>query len=117
MIGSSTLGEPTSSVARNTSTIGSPSQLPTTPPVRIAAAIAIHASPSDITSIRTGTNTSVMRLVSNKVLHAEWVASGFRCPLTSLAERLGAPRGSVTDIYLPSDPTAKAVRAYDREPR
>lgn len=28
-------------------------------------------------------------------------ANGFRCPLTDLAERLGAERGSVTDIYLP----------------
>ncbi len=61
IIGSSTLGEVTSSVARNTSTIGRPSQLPTTPSVRIAAAIAIHASPSVITSIRTGAKTSVMR--------------------------------------------------------
>lgn len=30
-----------------------------------------------------------------------FAASGFRCPLTSVAERLGAQRGSVTDIYLP----------------
>ena len=30
-----------------------------------------------------------------------YAADGFRCPLTSLAERLGARRGSVTDIYLP----------------
>lgn len=30
-----------------------------------------------------------------------FVAGGFRCPLTSLAERLGAERGSVTDVYLP----------------
>jgi hypothetical protein len=30
-----------------------------------------------------------------------FAASGFRCPLTSMAERLGARRGSVTDIYLP----------------
>ena len=29
------------------------------------------------------------------------VASGWTCPLTSLAERQGAPRGSVTDIFLP----------------
>jgi hypothetical protein len=28
-------------------------------------------------------------------------ANGFRCPLTQLAQRLGAERGSVTDIYLP----------------
>jgi hypothetical protein len=30
-----------------------------------------------------------------------FAASGFRCPLTELAERYGAERGSVTDIYLP----------------
>jgi hypothetical protein len=30
-----------------------------------------------------------------------FAANGFRCPLTQLAERLGAERGSVTDIYLP----------------
>src|SRR5207302_7728928 len=75
MIGSSALGDSTSSVARNTSTIGSPSQLPTTPPVRIAAAIAIHASPSVFTSIRTGTKTSVMRLVPMGSRHLEWVVS------------------------------------------
>jgi hypothetical protein len=34
---------------------------PNNTPVRIAAAIAIHASPSVITSIRTGMKTSVMR--------------------------------------------------------
>ena len=28
-------------------------------------------------------------------------ASGWTCPLTILAERLGAERGSVTDIFLP----------------
>lgn len=28
-------------------------------------------------------------------------ANGFRCPLTQIAERAGAERGSVTDIYLP----------------
>jgi hypothetical protein len=28
--------------------------------------------------------------------------SGWTCPLTILAERLGAPRGSVADIFLPS---------------
>ena len=28
-------------------------------------------------------------------------ANGFRCPLTELAERVGAENGSVTDIYLP----------------
>jgi hypothetical protein len=30
-----------------------------------------------------------------------FAANGFRCPLTGLAERYGAERGSVTDIYLP----------------
>ena len=32
---------------------------------------------------------------------AIFVGNGFRCPLTQVAERLGAERGSVTDIYLP----------------
>ena len=32
---------------------------------------------------------------------AVFLASGARCPLTSLAESLGAEDGSVTDIYLP----------------
>lgn len=30
-----------------------------------------------------------------------FAANGFRCPLTGVAEGLGAERGSVTDIYLP----------------
>lgn len=30
-----------------------------------------------------------------------FAGNGFRCPLTELAERYGAERGSVTDIYLP----------------
>jgi hypothetical protein len=30
-----------------------------------------------------------------------YAANGFRCPLTGVAERLGAERGSVTDIFLP----------------
>jgi hypothetical protein len=30
-----------------------------------------------------------------------FAANGFRCPLTQIGERLGAERGSVTDIYLP----------------
>jgi hypothetical protein len=30
-----------------------------------------------------------------------FAGNGFRCPLTRVAERLGAERGSVTDIYLP----------------
>jgi hypothetical protein len=32
---------------------------------------------------------------------AVFAANGFVCPLTPMAERLGAQRGSVTDIYLP----------------
>jgi hypothetical protein len=31
-----------------------------------------------------------------------YAANGFRCPLTGVAENLGAERGSVTDIFLPS---------------
>ncbi|MBN1093429.1 hypothetical protein JKP75_13175 [Blastococcus sp. TML/M2B] len=31
-----------------------------------------------------------------------FVGAGFRCPLTGLAERAGAPAGGVTDIYLPA---------------
>jgi hypothetical protein len=31
-----------------------------------------------------------------------FAANGFRCPLTNLAESLGAESGSVTDIYLPA---------------
>jgi hypothetical protein len=30
-----------------------------------------------------------------------FAVNGFRCPLTQVAERVGAERGSVTDIYLP----------------
>jgi hypothetical protein len=32
---------------------------------------------------------------------AVFLANGARCPLTGLAESLGAERGSVTDLYLP----------------
>ena len=42
--------------------------------------------------------------IAGAVVGAEsliFVANGFRCPLTSLAEELGAEHGSVTDIYLP----------------
>jgi hypothetical protein len=31
-----------------------------------------------------------------------FAANGFRCPLTNVAEALGAERGSITDIYLPA---------------
>jgi len=30
-----------------------------------------------------------------------FAVNGFRCPLTTLAERLGAEHGSITDLYLP----------------
>lgn len=30
-----------------------------------------------------------------------FAGNGFRCPLTPIAQRLGDPHGSVTDIYLP----------------
>lgn len=33
---------------------------------------------------------------------AVYAANGFVCPLTPLAERLGAERGAVTDIFLPA---------------
>jgi hypothetical protein len=39
----------------------------------------------------------VLLLVESIVL----VAAGWTCPLTILAERQGAPRGSVADIFLP----------------
>jgi hypothetical protein len=32
---------------------------------------------------------------------AIFAANRFRCPLTEIAERVGAERGSVTDMYLP----------------
>jgi hypothetical protein len=38
-------------------------------------------------------------IVAGEVL--VFAGNGFRCPLTDLAERYGAPSGSVTDIYLP----------------
>lgn len=31
-----------------------------------------------------------------------FAANGFRCPLTTVAENLGAESGSVTDLYLPA---------------
>lgn len=42
--------------------------------------------------------------VAGAVVAAEsliFLGNGARCPLTGLAESLGAERGSVTDIYLP----------------
>ena len=43
--------------------------------------------------------------VAGAVIAAEslvFAANGFRCPLTDVAESLGAEHGSVTDIYLPA---------------
>jgi hypothetical protein len=42
--------------------------------------------------------------IAAAVVAAETVifaGNGFRCPLTQVAERLGAEHGSITDIYLP----------------
>lgn len=42
--------------------------------------------------------------VAGAVLAGEslvFAANGFRCPLTKLAVKFGAERGSVTDIFLP----------------
>src|SRR4051794_16176668 len=41
-----------------------------------------------------------------------YAANGFRCPLTSLAEDLGADRGSVTDIFLPRWLAANVANIY-----
>ena len=49
---------------------------------------------------RTGTGVGIAGgFVAGEVL--VFAGNGFRCPLTELAERYGAPGGSVTDIYLP----------------
>jgi hypothetical protein len=43
--------------------------------------------------------------IAGAVIAAEslvFAANGFRCPLTNVAESLGAESGSVTDIYLPA---------------
>lgn len=39
---------------------------------------------------------------------AVFVGNGLVCPLTPLAERLGATRGAVTDIFLPA-PVARTI--------
>lgn len=41
-----------------------------------------------------------------------YAANGFRCPLTGLAEGLGAERGSVTDIFLPSWLASNVANIY-----
>jgi hypothetical protein len=49
---------------------------------------------------RTGRRVGIAGgIVAGEVL--VFAGNGFRCPLTELAERYGAPSGSVTDIYLP----------------
>ena len=46
---------------------------------------------------------------SESVIYA---ANGFRCPLTGVAERLGAERGSITDIFLPMWLASNVARIY-----
>ena len=41
-----------------------------------------------------------------------YAGNGFRCPLTTLAEGLGAERGSVTDIFLPKWLAMNIARIY-----
>jgi len=43
---------------------------------------------------------------------AIYAGNGFRCPLTGIAEDLGAERGSVTDIFLPNWLAANIARIY-----
>jgi len=43
---------------------------------------------------------------------AIYAGNGFRCPLTSLAEDLGAEHGAVTDIYLPKWLAANIANIY-----
>jgi hypothetical protein len=43
---------------------------------------------------------------------AIYAGNGFRCPLTGLAERLGAEKGSVTDIFLPRWLAANVANIY-----
>lgn len=40
------------------------------------------------------------------------IANGWRCPLTSIAERLGAARGRVTDLFLPAWIADRAFQIY-----
>lgn len=49
---------------------------------------------------RTDRRVAVAGVVASEVL--VFAGNGFRCPLTGLAERYGAERGSVTDVYLPT---------------
>ena len=47
--------------------------------------------------------------VGESVIYA---GNGFRCPLTSLAENLGAEHGQVTDIFLPKWLASNVARIY-----
>lgn len=65
----------------------------------ILSACVLYALFSGITGgITTWTWIAVGLLLLESVV---LVASGWTCPLTILAERSGAVRGSVTDIFLP----------------
>jgi len=41
-----------------------------------------------------------------------YAGNGFRCPLTGVAEKLGAEKGSVTDIFLPGWLASNIARIY-----
>jgi len=43
---------------------------------------------------------------------AVYAANGFRCPLTSVAEELGAEHGAVTDIFLPKWLASNVANIY-----
>jgi hypothetical protein len=43
---------------------------------------------------------------------AVYIANGFRCPLTTLAEDLGSDHGAVTDIFLPDWLASNIARIY-----
>ena len=43
---------------------------------------------------------------------AVYAGNGFRCPLTAVAENLGAESGSVTDIFLPGWLASNVARIY-----
>lgn len=43
---------------------------------------------------------------------AVYAGNGFRCPLRTLAEEMGAEKGSVTDIFLPGWLASNIARIY-----
>jgi hypothetical protein len=66
----------------------------------ILSGCVLHALYSGIANrITTWTWVAVGLLFAEGIVLA---ASGWTCPLTILAERLGAGRGSVADIFLPA---------------